>query len=380
MTNSERICKEAGEKFFFKDHVFENLKNVFLTNNNRIELCDALFEYLNNYIVIQIKERDSASLDVVKEQQWMDRVVYEDAVNQINQSIKNIQNEIIYVNDCYNQKVLLDKSFNLLPVIIFLNPSISDYKRVIRDNGVINVFSLHDFNDMLNGLIHPSEFISYLNYRSSLFLCGNNLPDLITNENDNGIVFSSVKSEADIVANYQMQLFDGDKSKMIAAAKVAEIMQKFRSKILGKKDIEYKKIVSVLSVIKPEECIFFIDRYEASIEDAKNNKLTFRRFLQLTVDGKKNGLVFLSSGRDKLNNQNQYFLIMDSKKIQHQLDALLLIEFSITVDGTYDVDWRYDENKYVDDSQLKSFYEEAGFYNGSISRESLSFFADKMNN
>lgn len=57
MTESERICNKIGEKFFSKDYVYENLKYI-NDANNKVELCDALFESSNMYLAIQIKERN----------------------------------------------------------------------------------------------------------------------------------------------------------------------------------------------------------------------------------------------------------------------------------------------------------------------------------
>ena len=56
MTKSERICNEIGVKFFCKDFDYQNLK-YWDDKNNKIELCDGLFEYGKNYIALQIKER-----------------------------------------------------------------------------------------------------------------------------------------------------------------------------------------------------------------------------------------------------------------------------------------------------------------------------------
>lgn len=57
MTESERICNKIGEKFFSKDNVYENLKYI-NDENNKVELCDALFESSDMYLAIQIKERN----------------------------------------------------------------------------------------------------------------------------------------------------------------------------------------------------------------------------------------------------------------------------------------------------------------------------------
>ena len=108
--NSEIICKKAGINFFFRDHVFEDLNSVYNSKRKKVELCDALFEYNRFYIVIQIKERKANSLKLDKEKAWMDKVVYTEAVNQINTSLDYIKNIDITVNDCFNQKVTLNKN------------------------------------------------------------------------------------------------------------------------------------------------------------------------------------------------------------------------------------------------------------------------------
>lgn len=49
MTTSEQVCNEIGAKFFRKDFVYENLK-YYNNSNNKVELCDALFEYASIYV------------------------------------------------------------------------------------------------------------------------------------------------------------------------------------------------------------------------------------------------------------------------------------------------------------------------------------------
>ena len=58
MTESEKICNEVGAKFFCKDFVYEDLK-YFNEANNKVELCDALFEHSGIYLALQIKERSA---------------------------------------------------------------------------------------------------------------------------------------------------------------------------------------------------------------------------------------------------------------------------------------------------------------------------------
>lgn len=167
MTQSERICNEIGSRFFCKDFVYENLK-YYNDKNNKIELCDGLFEYCGTYIALQIKERDKSKSTKTNEE-WLNEVVYGDAVLQIIKTINGIKTNKISVNDLYHQPVILKNDYLIYAVIIFDNKNITEYKRVIEhDNIKINVFSLEDYVTMMETLILPYDIISYLYNRYKL--------------------------------------------------------------------------------------------------------------------------------------------------------------------------------------------------------------------
>lgn len=101
MTRSEQICNEIGSKFFCKDFVYKNLK-YYNDSNNRVELCDALFEYGGMYLALQIKER--ATIKGNKStKDWLREVVYGQAVEQIKITIDAINDKHIQVNDVDKQ-------------------------------------------------------------------------------------------------------------------------------------------------------------------------------------------------------------------------------------------------------------------------------------
>ena len=89
MTTSEQVCNEIGAKFFSKDFVYENLK-YYNNRNNKVELCDALFEYASIYVPIQIKER-SKSKGNKTEESWLNEIIYGDAFNQIKVTVDAIR-------------------------------------------------------------------------------------------------------------------------------------------------------------------------------------------------------------------------------------------------------------------------------------------------
>ena len=161
-TQSEIICNEIGSKFFSKDFVYENLK-YFNETNNKVELCDGLFEFGEYYFALQIKER-SLEKGEKSEDSWMEEVVYGEAVRQISNTIFALQNKSIIVSDLRHSKVNLNQSYQIIPIIVFLNEEIVQYKRfVLVDDKVVNIFfSLADFSSMLNIIIHPYDIIKYL--------------------------------------------------------------------------------------------------------------------------------------------------------------------------------------------------------------------------
>lgn len=374
---SEIICKKAGEKFFFRDHVFEDLNNIYNSAGKRIQLCDALFEYFNFYVVIQIKERMANTFELEKEKEWMSRVVYGEAFDQVNASLNYIKSIDIVINDCFRQKVVLCKNNVLIPVVLFVNQAITEYERVIQG---VNVFALNDFLKILDVFIHPFELIGYLLFRAEKTHKNEIIQSLSISNYSQGVLLSNIKEEKELANHYHFILYDGDKSRMMAASKMSKIIRKYRSKIIGTKDVAYKNVINILSSITPFECVYFVDRYEQTLEDAKNNNFTFTKMLKKDINGKKIGITFLSSCSENLNDSNQYFLIMDSKKVQHKLDAILLIEFSVSLAGLYDVNWIYDDTPYRIDDQILMFYKEAGFYNGSITKDTLLFFANMIKN
>ena len=130
MTRSEQICNEIGSKFFCKDFVYENLK-YYNNSNNRVELCDALFEHGGMYLALQIKER--ASIKGTKStEDWLREVVYGQAVEQIKTTINAIKDKHIQVNDLYHQKVDINNKNLIFPLIVFDNSEVTAYKRSVE--------------------------------------------------------------------------------------------------------------------------------------------------------------------------------------------------------------------------------------------------------
>ena len=200
MTNSERICNEIGSKFFCKDFVYEDLK-YFNETNNKVELCDALFEHGGMYLVLQIKER-SQNKGKRSTEDWLDEVVYKQAVEQLITTIDAIKNKHIQVHDLYHQKVDIHNNNLIFPLIVFDNSDVISYKRSVNCNGtIIHVLSMADYQSMMEVLVLPYDIFYYLQERSQWITDSGGLPHIVVGENENISIIANIKTEKDF-ANF----------------------------------------------------------------------------------------------------------------------------------------------------------------------------------
>ena len=169
-TKSEYKTELESKKVFLPEFVNYSIK--YQSKDGEIELCDCLLEFQNIYTVIEVKERDKDYLEV-ENKNWFRNKVERNGINQIvrfyNQ-IKEPNNAKFY--DEKNNEIFINKTFRITPIIVFDNPSINDYKRVIfcrRINDYINVFSLKDFNEAFDTLLIPYEINLYLSFRIAAF-------------------------------------------------------------------------------------------------------------------------------------------------------------------------------------------------------------------
>ena len=65
---------------------------------NKVELCDGLFAFGNLYVALQIKERSVSNGK--SNEDWLRDVVYQEAVDQVVETVSAIKNNNISVNDC----------------------------------------------------------------------------------------------------------------------------------------------------------------------------------------------------------------------------------------------------------------------------------------
>lgn len=378
MTESERICNKIGEKFFSKDNVYENLKYI-NEENNKVELCDALFESSDMYLAIQIKERNKNNQGK-SDEQWLKDVVYGKAFEQMKSTIDAIKSNQIYVNDLYHQKVVIKNDNIVFPLIIFDCSSINNYKKIINYNDVnINILSIMDYEKMMEVLILPYDIFYYLQERGKWLSKNNSLPNVVVGENYNSITLSQVRNEEDFAAFFKNYIYDGDKNQMDNALKLQSVINKLKDD-RPKGKTELKIIINILQSIRPKDACGFVERFFCSWENACNDKFNFSKGIILNYDSKNIGIIFFSLGKKQFENHRFYEVLCDAKQLQGKLDAVLLISFVGFDNKECYIEWIYYEKPYAEDQHALDFYTEVGMYNGTVDRELFELMCKKMLN
>lgn len=358
MTRSEQICNDLGAKFFCKDYVFENL-NYFNDHGNKVELCDGLFAFGDFYVAIQIKER--VENNGRSDENWLKKVVYEKAVNQVVETVKTIKTVQLKVNDKYHQSVDLNRSNIIFPIVVFENDSITDYTKTIQVNDVrINVFSLSDYRVMLETLMHPYDIVCYLEERFCwINKCNGHLPFFVLGEGEKTTIISRIKNEKDFSNFFSQYIYDGDKKARDDSLRILAIINSFREKQI-KKCPDYKCILNLLQLIRPQMASAFIDRFKYSWDSACKNIFDYSKAIQLIVDNKKTSIVFCSVGTSPFEDKGIYTMICDAKQQQQHVDRILLIAFVGDNNNTCQIDWVYFEKPFIEEPEILIEYIKMG--------------------
>lgn len=376
MTRSEQICNEIGSKFFCKDFVYENLK-YFNDKNNKVELCDALFEHGEMYLALQIKERASTK-GTKSTEDWLRDIVFGEAVEQIKSTIDAIKSEHIQVNDLYHQKVDINNKNPISPLIVFDNSEVTDYKRSIENDGIIiNVISISDYQAMMEVLSLPYDIFYYLQERSNWLTNSGGLPHFVFGDNENVSIVAKIKTEKDFANFFKHFIYDGENVNRDDALRLSRLIETFRERQI-KKNNQYKTILRLLQYIKPQSATGFMERFYYAWEASCENRFDYSRNIQLTIDEKKTSIVFFSLGTSPFPNKRYYEILCDAKQLQHKSDAVLLICFIGDSANTCQIDWFYIEKEYVEAPYALEFYTKVGMFNGSVDREAYEEICSKM--
>lgn len=367
MTNSERICNEIGSKFFCKDFVYEDLK-YYNETNNKVELCDALFEHGGMYLVLQIKER-SQNKGKRSTEDWLSEVVYKQAVEQLITTIDAIKNKQIQVHDLYHQKVDIHNNNLIFPLIVFDNSEVISYKRSVNCNStIIHVLSMVDYQSMMEVLVLPYDIFYYLQERSQWITDSGGLPHIVVGENENISIIANIKTEKDFANFFKSYTYDGDATNRDNALKILAIIGSFRERQV-KKSAQYKTILRLLQLIAPKDATGFMERFDYAWNASCNNRFDYSKAVQLVVDGKKTSIVFFSLGTSPFANKRFYEILCDAKLLQHKANSVLLICFIGDNTKRCQIDWFYYEREYVEEPSILEFYNEVGMFSGGVNRE-----------
>ena len=378
MTRSEQICNEIGSKFFCKDFVYENLK-YYNNSNNRVELCDALFEHGGMYLALQIKER--ASIKGTKStEDWLREVVYGQAVEQIKTTINAIKDKHIQVNDLYHQKVDINNKNLIFPLIVFDNSEVTAYKRSVEYGEIkINVLSISDYRAMMEVLVLPYDIFYYLQERNKWLTNDGGLPHIVFGDNENLSIVAKIKTEKDFANFFKNYTYGGDTTDRDNALKLLAIIGAFREHQI-KKDVQYKTILRLLQFIEPKWATGFMERFDFAWQASCNNKFDYSRAMQLIIDEKKTSIVFFSLGKNPFIDKRYYEILCDAKQLQHKSDSVLLICFIGDSSNKCQIDWIYYEREYIEAPKILEFYNDMGMFTGGVNREMYNEICNKLLN
>lgn len=370
-TKSEMICSEIGEKFFSKDFVYENLQ-YFNEKNNKVELCDGLFEFGEFYFALQIKERSSEK-GGKKEASWMEDIVYGEAVEQIKQTINALQKGSIIVSDLRHSKVELNKNYTIIPIIVFSNKEIVEYKRCVSIEGLtIHIFSLEDYKSMMNIIIHPYDIVEYLSIRREWISKEGKFSSLAIGDNENTVILSTIDNEQDFISFFCDFSYYKDVETRRNSLRLLSIISKYKEHEFVKyKDFNrnYKKILKLLQLIRPELATAFIERFDYGWKNSFDNIFDFSKCIQLQHNGIKTDIVFFSLGTTGFSNKKYYDILRDAKQLQHNSDNILIICFVGCQNSNCQIDWVYYEGKHEHNDAILKMYENLGMFDGNVSRE-----------
>ena len=168
MTGSELKTKLCATDKFLSRYVYSDITTTGDGHGN-LELCDCLLEFLRAYIVIQIKEKDINGASSFKN--WFNEKVIKKGRKQIKDSIRQID-EDNYSFYCDGKELIINKTKEFKYIIIFdaKNYDANYIKYFDTREGIeINIFSIEDFEKMLDNLILPSDIFDFLEFRKRFY-------------------------------------------------------------------------------------------------------------------------------------------------------------------------------------------------------------------
>lgn len=365
MTLSEQICQEINRKFYFDDFV---LTNLFYTKDGvKMEICDGLIEFQDIYIILQIKERSSSYNEYNNYSKWIEKKVYKKAVSQIKDTTHILQNERgLIVEDMYGQRVMIDHTKKLLPVIIFKASDVLEYRKVyhsVTSNININIFSVKDYEIMMNILKMPLDITEYLGLRAEIFATSN-VDFIIDDSDENWISMGQINSETDF-ANY----FIGSRIKDFPVNEeyshdFLNIISKYYSKRTNN-DPNYKQILNRMLCLDRVGAKYFMERWNYCWDDAKNKILRYKYRMVMQNEYEKFGFLFVSTQKGIKEDCDDFYTYIGKLFVQkYTLDTAIIIITYYEGSGSFFVNWLMLSKPYSPDQILIQDLEELNLWNG----------------
>lgn len=365
MTLSEQICQDINRKFYFDDFVLTNL--FYVKDGVKMEICDGLIEFQDIYIILQIKERLTPNNAQDNYLKWLEKKVYKKAVSQIKDTIHILQSESgLIVEDMYGQKVAIENRKKIIPVIIFKADDISDYRKVYHSatsNININIFSVKDYEIMMDILKMPLDITEYLGLRAEIFSTSN-VDFIIDDSDENWISMGQINSETDF-ANYFIGSRIRDNSiDETYTHDFLNIISKYYSKQTNNNP-NYKQILNRLLCLDRVGAKYFMERWNCCWDDAKNKTLRYRYRMVMQNEYEKFGFLFVSTQKGIKEDCDDFYIYIGKLFVQkYELDTALIIINYYEGNGNYFVNWVMLSKPFSPDQILIQDLKELNLWNG----------------
>lgn len=365
MTLSEQICQDINRKFYFDDFVLTNL--YYTKDGVKMEICDGLIEFLDIYIILQIKEKSIHNDTLDNNLKWLDKKVYKKAVSQIKDTIHILQNERnLIVEDMYGQTVAIDNSKKIIPVIIFKADEIAKYRKVhhsVKNNININVFSVVDYKIMMDILKMPIDITEYLGLRAKIFETSN-VDFIIDDSAENWIALGRINSESDFANFFISSRIKNTPIDEISTYDFLNIISKYHSKrTIDNPD--YKQIINRMLCLDRQGANYFMERWNKCWDDAKNKLVRYRYRMVMQNEHERFGFLFVSTRKGIKEDSDKFYNYIGELFVQkYELDTAIVIINYYEGNGNFFVKWLMLSKPYSSDEELLQALKELNLWEG----------------
>ena len=365
MKLSEQICQQINRKFYFDDFVLTNL--FYNKNGVKMEICDGLIEFEDLYIILQIKEKAVHKDTIENNTKWLEKKVYKKAVSQIKDTINVLQSENnLIVEDMYGQRVIIDNTKRIVPVIIFQADDITSYNKVHHSNTSnidINIFSVKDYEIMMTILKMPLEITEYLGLRAKIFSTSN-IDFIIDDSDENWLTIGQIDSESDFSHFFISSRIKDNSIDEIATHDFLNIISKYYSKQTSKSP-NYKQILNRLLCLDRVGAKYFMERWNYCWDDVKNKILRYKYRMVMQNAYEKFGFLFISTQTGIKEDCDNFYTYIGSLFVQkYGLDTAIIMINYYEGNGNFFVKWLMLSKPYSPDPLLMQDLQELNLWNG----------------